>query len=76
MGLRGGRASAGIKGVRNGRKNLSRKRLAASQEQEEFMVVVMAGIKEARFRIVGIGGRVGALASHGESIAKVNSIDK
>ena len=40
------------------------------------MVVVKAGINEAPFRIVGIGGRVGALASHGESIAKVNSIDK
>ena len=26
--------------------------------------------------IAGFGGRVGALASHGESIATVNSIDK
>ena len=91
---------------------MSRKPLAVSQEQEEFIVVVMAGINEATFRIVGIGGREGmaspkereeireepfgfaqgrpfgrfrvdilrwmskALASHGESIAKVNGIDK
>jgi len=55
---------------------LSRKRLAVGQEQEEIMVVVMAGINEARFRIAGIGGRVAALASQGESVAKINSIDK
>jgi hypothetical protein len=40
------------------------------------MVVVMAGSNVAAFKIGGIGGRVGALASHGESIAKVNNIDK
>jgi hypothetical protein len=26
--------------------------------------------------VAGCGGRVGSLASHGESLAKVNSIDK
>jgi hypothetical protein len=40
------------------------------------MVVRRAGINEAAFAMMGIGGRVGALAIHGESIAKVNSIDK
>jgi hypothetical protein len=40
------------------------------------MVVVMAAINAVGFRIVGRDGRVGALASHGESIAEVNSIDK
>ena len=28
------------------------------------------------FGVAGCGGRVGALASHGENVAKVNSIDK
>jgi hypothetical protein len=50
--------------------------LAVCQERGEFMVVGMAGFSEAAFRVVGIGGRGGALASHGESIANVNSIDK
>ena len=70
------RASVASAGVRGSRKRLCRKLLAVGQEQEEFMVVVMARSNEAAFKIIGIGGRVEALANHGESIAKVNSVDE
>jgi len=38
--------------------------------------VVWGGGQNGLPSILECGGRVGALASHGESIAKVNSIDK
>jgi hypothetical protein len=38
-------------------------------------VIQGRGCKES-LGVAGCGGRVGALASHGESVAKINSMDK
>ena len=77
-GLREGRASVETARVGGERKVLNGQGLAVRRESRWIVMraVVQGRGNKDSFGAAGCGGRIGALASHAQSIATVNSIDK